>query len=73
LISALDAVGEGTTELMSHPGYRPSRARTSFGAEREVELLALCHPAARAAAVARGLVLSTWADVRPGDGAPRAG
>lgn len=63
LLEALAAVGEGTTELMSHPGHAPSRARTSFGAEREVELRALCHPAAREVAARAGIVLGTWRDV----------
>jgi predicted glycoside hydrolase/deacetylase ChbG (UPF0249 family) len=63
LLTALGSVGEGTTELMSHPGYRPSQARTSFAVEREVELRALCDPAARAAAARAGLVLGSWAEV----------
>jgi hypothetical protein len=63
LLEALARVGEGTTELMSHPGYAPSHARTSFGAEREIELRALCHPDARALSGRAGLVLATWADV----------
>ena len=66
LLAALASVGEGATELMSHPGYRPARARTSFGAEREVELRALCDPAARAAAAGAGIVLGSWADVARG-------
>jgi predicted glycoside hydrolase/deacetylase ChbG (UPF0249 family) len=49
LLAALAAVPEGTTELMCHPGYAPSAARTSFGVERKVELAALCDPAAREA------------------------
>jgi predicted glycoside hydrolase/deacetylase ChbG (UPF0249 family) len=49
LVAALAALPEGTTELMCHPGHAPSVARTSFGAEREIELAALCHSAARAA------------------------
>jgi predicted glycoside hydrolase/deacetylase ChbG (UPF0249 family) len=72
LLRALAGVGEGLTELMSHPGHRPSHARTSFGAEREIELAALCHGEARAV-LARGAVrLCSYADV-PGSsgGAPR--
>jgi predicted glycoside hydrolase/deacetylase ChbG (UPF0249 family) len=61
LARALEALGEGLTELMAHPGYAPSRARTSFGAEREVELRALCHPAAREAVRRAGARLVTWA------------
>lgn len=62
LLAALEALAgsEGTTELMAHPGYAPRHARTSFGAEREVELRALCHPAARRAAARAGARLVTW-------------
>ena len=63
LLAALAALPEGTTELMAHPGHAPSRARTSFGPEREVELAALCDPAAREALAARGVELITWASV----------
>lgn len=52
----------GTVELMAHPGHAPSRTPTSFGAEREVELRALCDPGARAAAEEAGLELASWAD-----------
>jgi predicted glycoside hydrolase/deacetylase ChbG (UPF0249 family) len=64
LLAALDAVGEGSSELMAHPGYRPSHARTSFGVEREVELAALCDAAARERVRARGIHLCNYADVR---------
>jgi hypothetical protein len=57
LLAALASLGEGTTEIMCHPGYRPSAARTSFGAEREVELRALTDPRALAAARAAGVSL----------------
>lgn len=69
LLAALAEVGEGVTELMAHPGHRPSHARTSFGAEREVELAALCSPRARALADARGLRLGGWVPLgRPSQG-----
>jgi predicted glycoside hydrolase/deacetylase ChbG (UPF0249 family) len=63
LLKALARVGEGTTELMSHPGYRPSQARTSFGAEREVELAALCSVAARDLVRSTGLHLCSYLDL----------
>ncbi len=63
LLEAALAVEEGTTEIMAHPGYRPAHARTSFGPEREVELLALCDGRVRAALEARGVVLGTYADL----------
>lgn len=64
LPAALAQLGEGVTELMSHPGHAPSHARTSFGAEREVELDALCRPEARAALDAGGVRLCTWPQAR---------
>jgi predicted glycoside hydrolase/deacetylase ChbG (UPF0249 family) len=73
LLAALAGVGEGTTELMSHPGYRPSRARTSFGIERETELRALCAPSARALAARAGLSLGTWADLAAAEARPALG
>ncbi|HTN54192.1 MAG TPA: ChbG/HpnK family deacetylase [Anaeromyxobacter sp.] len=66
LAAALAALGEGATELMAHPGYRPLHARTSFGAEREVELGALCGQRARQALAASGARLCTYADLRAG-------
>jgi chitin disaccharide deacetylase len=64
LLSALVGVGEGVTELMAHPGHAPSHARTSFGAEREIELAALCHPEARALLEREGVALCSYADLR---------
>jgi len=60
LLEQLQALPEGTIELMAHPGHAPSRVRTSFGAEREVELRALCHPAVREALAAAGAALVAW-------------
>jgi len=62
LLSALAALPEGTTELMCHPGHAPSHARTTFGGEREVELLALCDPRAREAIAARGARLARFGE-----------
>ncbi len=64
LLAALAVVGEGVTELMAHPGHPPSHARTSFGAEREIELRALCDPAARALLARSGVRLCTYAEAR---------
>jgi chitin disaccharide deacetylase len=61
LLGQLSALPGGTSELMAHPGYAPSQARTSFGAEREVELRALCDPEAREAVRRAGALLVTWA------------
>jgi chitin disaccharide deacetylase len=63
LLRALAEIGEGVTELMAHPGYAPSHAATSFGAEREIELAALCLPEARELLTRRDIRLCTWADV----------
>jgi predicted glycoside hydrolase/deacetylase ChbG (UPF0249 family) len=64
LLAGLSAMDEGFTELMTHPGHAPSHARTSFGAEREVELAALCNPKARAVLEERGVRLCNYAEVR---------
>ncbi len=63
LLAALEALEEGATELMAHPGHAPSHARTSFGAERAIELRALCDPRARAILAANGVALGTYADL----------
>ena len=63
LTSAIESLAEGTTELMCHPGYAPSHARTSFGVEREVELRALCDRRAREAVARAGAVLISYADL----------
>jgi predicted glycoside hydrolase/deacetylase ChbG (UPF0249 family) len=64
LLEALAGVREGVTELMAHPGYAPSHARTSFGAERELELRALCDPAVRRAVEGARIRLCSYAEVR---------
>jgi len=64
LRSALASLEEGVTELMAHPGHAPSHARTSFGAEREIELEALCDPVARRVIQASGVRLCNYAEVR---------
>jgi predicted glycoside hydrolase/deacetylase ChbG (UPF0249 family) len=58
LLAALAGLAEGTTELMCHPGHPPSRVRSSFAAEREIELAALCDPRAREALRGAGARLS---------------
>jgi predicted glycoside hydrolase/deacetylase ChbG (UPF0249 family) len=60
LLATLAQVGEGTTELMTHPGYRPSQAVTSFGVEREVELAALRSVAVRELVRSTGLHLCSY-------------
>jgi chitin disaccharide deacetylase len=49
LLATLEALPPGTSELMCHPGHAPSHVRSSFAAEREVELGSLRDPRAREA------------------------
>lgn len=69
LLSLLETVPEGVSELMCHPGYHdpvgagPSAARpapSSYGAEREIELALLTDPAARERVEALGIELGTF-------------
>lgn len=69
LLAAIDSLAEGVTEVMAHPGYRPAVARTSFGAEREVELAALTSLRVRAHLEATRVRLCTYASVG-GPGGP---
>lgn len=62
LLAAVAALPGGRVELMCHPGYAPSHARTSFAAEREVELRALCSPAVRGALEAAGAAAVGFAE-----------
>jgi hypothetical protein len=61
LLATLAALPGGVVELMCHPGHAPTRARTSFAVEREIELAALCDPAALAALESSGAVLGGFA------------
>ena len=63
LLEALRGLGPGTTELMAHPGYRPSHVRTSFGAERELELAALVSPRVADLVRSAGLHLGSFSDL----------
>lgn len=63
LVSALRGLPEGATELMAHPGFTPRLARTSFAAEREVELAALTSAAAREALAASGARLCDYGEL----------
>ena len=63
LVAALEELPDGITEVMTHPGHAPSHARTSFGAEREIELAALCAPGARAALGASGAEACDFTEV----------
>jgi len=65
LLERIAAEGEGTTELMCHPGERDEELeRTSaYARERPVELATLTDPAVRAKVNDLGFVLSTFADL----------
>jgi predicted glycoside hydrolase/deacetylase ChbG (UPF0249 family) len=68
LAAALGRLAEAapaSAELMCHPGYAPSHARTSFGVEREVELAALCHPSSREAARRAPIRIGAFRDLPP--------
>ena len=58
------ALGEGTTELMCHPGYPPRETRTSYALQRAVELATLTSTAARRALDDAGVTLGSFADLR---------
>lgn len=64
LEAAVEGVGDGTTELMTHPGFRPRHARTSFAVERETELAALCAPNVRRSIDRTGVHLCDYAGLR---------
>ena len=63
LLAAMTSLPDGTSELMCHPGYAPSHARTSFGAEREVELRAVCDPRVREVLTKAGVLLMSYRDL----------
>jgi predicted glycoside hydrolase/deacetylase ChbG (UPF0249 family) len=66
-----EEVGEGLTELICHPGYADPDFPSSYSAEREEELRALCDPAVRAALGEQGIVLIGFGDLGPpGPGSP---
>lgn len=55
LLATVGALGEGVTELMCHPGYADGALSiSSYGAQREVELRALCDPRVKRALSAAG-------------------
>lgn len=44
----LEALPEGLTELMCHPGFAPTQVLSRYARQREVELQTFLHPGARA-------------------------
>lgn len=57
LRTELEALGEGTTELMCHPGYTPTHVRSGYNRQREVELQTFLHVGAQAVVQRLGLQL----------------
>jgi predicted glycoside hydrolase/deacetylase ChbG (UPF0249 family) len=58
-----DLPSEGIVELMCHPGHAPTRLRSTYSAQREVELSTFVSSEARALLTRKQLVLSSWAEV----------
>src|SRR5213083_1020751 len=56
-------IGPDVTELSCHPGYVDAGFRSSYRAEREIELRTLCDPALRRAILERGITLIGFRDV----------
>jgi len=64
-LRVLDAeIGPDVTELSCHPGYIDAGFRSSYCAEREIELRTLCDPALRRAILERGITLIGFRDLR---------
>ena len=65
LIRILDGMGEGTFEIMCHPGYVDEilLAASSYARQREAELAILTDPAIKAGIDSRGIELITFAEI----------
>jgi predicted glycoside hydrolase/deacetylase ChbG (UPF0249 family) len=63
LDEVLATLPEGTTELMCHPGYRPSTLKSGYAAQREVELATFTSRVALRLLERRGIERITWAQV----------
>ncbi|MGH7324095.1 MAG: ChbG/HpnK family deacetylase [Candidatus Rokuibacteriota bacterium] len=63
-LAHLRALPPGVSEFMSHPGlFDAALGYSRYGRQRETELIGLGTPAARGAAAALGIRLSTFADL----------
>jgi predicted glycoside hydrolase/deacetylase ChbG (UPF0249 family) len=62
LLRLVDAMPDGWTELMCHPGYARD-VRSIYRNERELELVALCEPDLPAILRAKQVRLSSFADL----------
>ena len=64
LMEFLCGLSSGVTELMCHPGYADAAlSASSYCAQREVELRALCDPRVKEAIAAAGVRCITYADL----------
>jgi predicted glycoside hydrolase/deacetylase ChbG (UPF0249 family) len=66
LLSIINALPDGTTELMTHPGLVDPQllAESTYAAKREEELALLCDPEVRARIDALGIELVTFGALR---------
>jgi chitin disaccharide deacetylase len=62
LLRLVDAMGDGWTELMCHPGLAQD-VRSVYGFERESELATLCNPELPATLASHGVVLRSFAEL----------
>jgi chitin disaccharide deacetylase len=56
----LQTLQDGVTELMCHPGYAPSAAKSGYSQQREVELETFCSPKARTLLESAGVRLADF-------------
>jgi predicted glycoside hydrolase/deacetylase ChbG (UPF0249 family) len=63
LMEFLRDLPDGVTEMSCHPGY-PDDLVTMYGAEREIELYALCDPGVRRVMDEQGIELIAFSDLR---------
>lgn len=70
LLSILSSLGEGITELMTHPGVadRPLREESSYSLHREIEMRSLCDPRVRSLIEDLDICLTTFESVARGAG-----
>jgi predicted glycoside hydrolase/deacetylase ChbG (UPF0249 family) len=63
-LTRLRALPAGVSEFMTHPGwFDADLAYSRYGRQREIEMIGLGTPAARAAAAALGITLCTFAEL----------
>jgi chitin disaccharide deacetylase len=65
LLNIINSVGEGTSEIMCHPGFVDAdfAKESTYNLQREKELKILTDPAIKAAIEAQGIQLITFADL----------